>query len=124
MGALRTAAVLPACASSRIGTDWTSSRIGTIAPMLLKVTFSEEEMAAVDALRGSRPRATWVRGAVRVAVVAAGVSEESRLPERPGRGLRIIRSPAEQRRVDAVLAEAGDQTSDRPARKVLGFRPA
>jgi hypothetical protein len=94
--------------------------------MLLKVTFSEEEMAAVDALRGSRPRATWVRGAVRDAVVAARVPEGSTLAERPGRGLRIIRSPAGQRGLDAALAESDDRPGDRPAhvspRRVLGIR--
>ncbi len=49
--------------------------------MLLKVTFSEDELVAIDGARGGLPRATWVRQVVSdvtgVVVGAPGVARRS-----------------------------------------------
>lgn len=57
--------------------------------MLLKVTFTDAELAAIDSVRGGVPRATWIRRLVRDAVTAAGALDGTPLTE----GLRLRRSP-------------------------------
>ena len=47
--------------------------------MLLKVTFSEDEIRAIDLVRGATPRATWVREVVRDRLVAGTVLEGAEL---------------------------------------------
>ena len=49
--------------------------------MILKVTFSEDELVGIDALRGGVPRATWVRGLVRAHGLGslAGVAASTRV---------------------------------------------
>lgn len=72
--------------------------------MRMKVTFSDEEQAAIDALRGQVPAATWVRGLVRQAGVAAQVLDEARAgsAEDPGEVSAAVGVP-EPHRAPAVV---------------------
>jgi hypothetical protein len=50
---------------------------GTIRPMIVKVTLSDDEMAAIHAVRGAVPVSAWIRGLVyrEVGELAAEMAE-------------------------------------------------
>lgn len=53
----------------------------TIGPILVKVTFSDEELAALDSHRGNEPRASCIRRLTLDAVANEGVTVSGTRPQ-------------------------------------------
>lgn len=77
-----------------------------MSPMLLKVTFSDDEVEALHELRGRMPAATWVRELVRREIGDAGLGDVERVvaDAEPARGRGPVVEPAE---VGSVVYEPG-----------------
>lgn len=83
--------------------------MGTV---LMKVTFSDEELARIDAVRGQTPRATWVRLAA-VALSGEGVSGSP--PARPP-APEPDRGPKPKAEPRTYVVENGDTLPKVPVR--------
>lgn len=74
-----------------------------MGPMLMKVTFSEEELAQIDANRGQEPRATYVK---RMALNAPPRVSADAEPARGAGPIQEVPSPALAEQIKASGPEA------------------